>query len=109
MLVKVRAINLKNPKGEVGKERLPVEVVENTIFIDPKTILSICTYPIHSPEYMDAEEKRTDKAIIAKYGSFPKLCRVNTRDGFYFVNIFLEDILPHIQIYEHGLQRNAEG
>ena len=85
MLVKIRAIDVRNPKGEVGKERLPVEVVETTIFIDPKTIGSICTYPIHSPEYMDAEEKRLDKAV------------------------FFEDILPHVQIYEHGLQRNAEG
>ena len=109
MLVKIRAIDLRNPKGEVGKERLPVEVVETTIFIDPKTIGSIYTYPIHSPEYMDAEEKRLDKAIIAKYGSFPKLCKINTKEGYYLGNIFFEDILPHIQIYEHGLQRNAEG
>lgn len=108
MLVKVRVLDLVNPKAEVGKERLPVEVVESSMYIDPERIMSLCMYPEHKDEYMDPDQLRMRNAINKKCGKH-KLCRINTRDGYYFGNVILEDILPHLQINENGLQRNVEG
>ena len=109
MLVKVRILEAKCPKAEVGKERLPVEVIESIMFIDPTRIISVNVMPEFPEQYMDSDQVKAKAAIIAKYGKHPKLCRINTADAWYFGNVFLEDILPHLQINENGLQRNVEG
>lgn len=109
MLLKVRQLSVVNPNKEVGKERLPAEVVEQELFIDPEMIVSVSKYANHSNDYMSKEDLRVDEAIIKKYKKTIPMCRVNMRYGWYFGNVFIEDLLPKLDIDENGLQRDAAG
>lgn len=109
MLLKVRQLNVVNPEKEIGKERLPVEVVEQLLFIDPEMIISVFEYSSHSDDYTSKEEKRINEAIIKKYKKKIPMCRVNMKHGWYFGNVFTEDLLPKLDIDENGLQRDVAG
>ena len=37
------------------------------------------------------------------------MCRVNMKYGWYFGNVFVEDLLPKLDIDENGLQGNVAG
>lgn len=107
MLLKVRQLHVVNPDKEIGKERLPAEVVEQSLFIDPEMITSISEYPSHSDDYMSKEELRVKEAVVKKYKKMIPICRVNMKYGWYFQSIFIEDLLPKLDIDENGLQRNV--
>lgn len=109
MLLKVRQLHVVNPDKEIGKERLPVEVVEQTLFIDPEMIVSVSKYCNHSDDYTSKEDLRINEAIIKKYKKMIPMCKVNMRYGWYFGNVFVEDLLPKLDIDENGLQGDVTG
>ena len=109
MLLKVRQLSVVNPNKEVGKERLPVEVVEQPLFIDPEMIVSVSEYSNHSDDYTSKEDLRVNEAVVKKYKKMIPMCRVNMRYGWYFGNVFTEDLLPKLDIDENGLQRDVAG
>lgn len=109
MLLKVRQLSVVNPNKEVGKERLPAEVVEQSLLIDPEMIVSVSEYPNHSDNYISKEDLRVNEAVIKKYKKIIPMCRVNMKYGWYFGNVFIEDLLPKLDIDENGLQRDVAG
>ena len=109
MLLKVRQLHVVNPDKEIGKERLPVEVVEQTLFIDPEMIVSVFKYCNYSDDYTSKEDLRINEAIIKKYKKMIPMCKVNMRYGWYFGNVFIEDLLPKLDIDENGLQGDVTG
>lgn len=109
MLLKVRQLSVVNPDKEIGKERLPAEVVEQPLLIDPEMIVSVSEYSNHSDDYISKEDLRVDEAIIKKYKRKIPMCRVNMKYGWYFGNVFIEDLLPKLDIDENGLQRDVAG
>lgn len=109
MLLKVRQLHVVNPDKEIGKERLPVEVIEQPLFIDPEMIVSVNEYRDHSDNYTSKEDLRINEAIIKKYKKMIPMCRVNMRYGWYSGNVFVEDLLPKLDIDENGLQGDVTG
>ena len=111
MLLKVTQLHVVNPDKEIGKERLPVEVVEQPLFIDPEMIVSVSEYcnHLHSDNYTSKEDLRINEAIIKKYKKMIPMCRVNMRYGWYYGNVFVEDLLPKLDIDENGIQGNVTG
>lgn len=109
MLLKVRQLDIVNPKTEVGKERLPVEILESILFVDTEEIMSVVLYVKHSDAYLESDQIRARNAIIEKYGKEIQLCRINMKHGWYFGNVFACDLLPKLQIDENGLQGNVAG
>lgn len=109
MLLKVRQLHVVNPDKEIGKERLPVEVVERPLFIDPEMIVSVSRYCNHSDNYKTKEELRINEAITKKYKKIIPMCRVTMKYGWDFANVFIEDLLPKLDIDENGLQGDAAG
>lgn len=109
MLLKIRQLHVVNPDKEIGKERLPVEVVEQPLFIDPEMIVSVSEYCNHSDDYTSKEDLRINEAIIKKYKKMIPMCRVNMKYGWYFGNVFIEDLLPKLDIDENGLQGDVTG
>lgn len=109
MLLKVRQLSVINPNKEIGKERLPVEVIEQPLFIDPEMIVSVNEYRNHSDDYTSKEDLRINEAIIKKYKKMIPMCRVNMRYGWYSGNVFVDDLLPKLDIDENGLQGDVTG
>lgn len=109
MLLKVRQLDIANPKTEIGKERLPVEILESPLFVDTEEITSVVLYVKHSDAYLESDQIRIVNALIEKYGKEIQLCRINMKYGWYFGNVFACDLLPKLQIDENGLQGNVKG
>lgn len=109
MLLKVRQLHVVNPDKEIGRERLPVEVIEQPLFIDPEMIVSVNEYSDHSDDYTSKEDLRINEAIIKKYKKMIPMCRVNMRYGWYSGNVFVDDLLPKLDIDENGLQGDVTG
>lgn len=109
MLLKVRQLSVVNPDKEIGKERLPAEVVEQPLFINPEMIVSVSEYSNHSDDYTSKEELRINEAIVKKYKRMIPMCRINMKYGWHFGNVFIEDLLPKLDIDENGLQGDVTG